>query len=345
MSTDSISPYSIEEDQVSCYSPFQDPPISLSLNSKSTKGIIFGDFNQAFGEVFNVDSSNILDDGENFSQSEFLTEPFFKTQDKNIISENFTVIIDSKEEKSEKSFPFTKGAGIGKILTSLGLNVNINDSKKIILSEFKEKKFEIKEMIKDENGKIKKKKKRRKFKPDNIRKKIKARFHKDLKNIINKKLKKAGSCKLFDLLPQNFITNITIKMNKQAMGITYEELVLHNFLDDNGGKEKTPDRDKFNRNNEVMKYLSEKKEISKKSEFDKIKHMKYEDLFRAYFSSAEFENSLMEIFYKNKMEKIDYFEEYVNKALTYVDFFKNPPRFSDNSENNEESGNNSCIES
>ena len=134
-------------------------------------------------------------------------------------------------------------------------------------------------------------------------------------------------------------------MNKQAMGITYEELVLHNFLDDNGGKEKTPDRDKFNRNNEVMKYLSEKKEISKKSEFDKIKHMKYEDLFRAYFSSAEFENSLMEIFYKNKMEKIDYFEEYVNKALTYVDFFKNPPRFSDNSENNEESGNNSCIES
>lgn len=48
-------------------------------------------------------------------------------------------------------------------------------------------------------------------------------------------------------------------MNKQAMGITYEELVLHNFLDDNGGKEKTPDRDKFNRNNEVMKYLSEKK--------------------------------------------------------------------------------------
>lgn len=35
-----------------------------------------------------------------------------------------------------------------------------------------------------------KKRKRRKFKPDNIRKKIKARFHKDLKNIINKKLKK-----------------------------------------------------------------------------------------------------------------------------------------------------------
>ena len=57
MSTDSISPYSIEEDQVSCYSPFQDPPISLDLNSKSTKGIIFGDFNQAFGEVFNVDSN------------------------------------------------------------------------------------------------------------------------------------------------------------------------------------------------------------------------------------------------------------------------------------------------
>ena len=50
-------------------------------------------------------------------------------------------------------------------------------------------------MFKDENGKIKKKKKRRKFKPDNIRKKIKAKFHKDLKNIINKKLKFANSKK------------------------------------------------------------------------------------------------------------------------------------------------------
>ena len=56
-------------------------------------------------------------------------------------------------------------------------------------------------------------------------------------------------------MPQNFITNITIKLNKQALDTTFENLILHDSLEDTGGKEKNPDRDKFNRNLEVMKYL------------------------------------------------------------------------------------------
>ena len=145
-------------------------------------------------------------------------------------------------------------------------------------------------MFKDENGKIKKKKKRRKFKPDNIRKKIKAKFHKDLKNIINKKLKFANSKKLFELLPQNFITNITIKLNQQAMNLTYEEIITNNWLGDIDGREYGPDKDKYDKNLELLKYLNENKEIS------------------------------------NKMEKLEYIEEYINKSFTYVDFFKNPPK-------------------
>ena len=43
----------------------------------------------------------------------------------------------------------------------------------------------------------KRQRKIRKYKPDDIRKKIKARFHKTLKNIINYKLKKAGSTLFF----------------------------------------------------------------------------------------------------------------------------------------------------
>ena len=39
----------------------------------------------------------------------------------------------------------------------------------------------------------------RKFKPDDIRKKIKARFHKTIKNAINEFLKFTGSEKFFDL--------------------------------------------------------------------------------------------------------------------------------------------------
>ena len=53
--------------------------------------------------------------------------------------------------------------------------------------------------------------------------------------------------------------------------------------------------------------------------------MKYEEILKAYFQSTEFENSLIELYEKNKSEKIDYIEEYVNKAVTYIEFFKNPP--------------------
>ena len=62
-----------------------------------------------------------------------------------------------------------------------------------------------------ENGKKRRIKKKRKFKSDDIRKKIKSRFHKTFKNIINENLKKAGSKKLFDFFPQCFIGNVSKK--------------------------------------------------------------------------------------------------------------------------------------
>ena len=49
--------------------------------------------------------------------------------------------------------------------------------------------------------------------------------------------------------------------------------------------------------------------------------MKYIDILKAYFSSFEFEQSIIEL--NNKKEKIDYIEEYINKSLSYINFFKN----------------------
>ena len=53
--------------------------------------------------------------------------------------------------------------------------------------------FITKQFVTDSNGKRKKIKKQRKFKSDDIRKKIKVNFHKTIKNIINENLKNAGS--------------------------------------------------------------------------------------------------------------------------------------------------------
>ena len=69
-------------------------------------------------------------------------------------------------------------------------------------------------------------------------------------------------------------------------------------------KEKSADKNKSKKNMEVLEYLEQNKEISEKSEFDKIKNMKYGELLLAYFSSREFEKSLEDLYDKNKMENI-----------------------------------------
>ena len=239
--------------------------------------------------------------------------------------ESIEVKIEEEEEKNlyekkEKDcFPFKEGKGLKETLENLGLIVDTND-KKIHLSKFKEKIFDIKVLIKAPNGKLKKMKKRRKFKPDNIRKKIKSRFHKDLKKRLNDILKINNSKKLFDLFPQSFITNITIKQNQKALSTTFGKLIEQDCLDSENKKE--PNIVKFNKNKDVINYLMVNDDIRKKTEFDKIINMTYEELLKAYFSSAEFEDSLVELYKKNKQEKIDYFEDYIYRAKSYISFFK-----------------------
>ena len=340
MSSTSDSYFLFDEDQSSQPIPFKKSPDIFNISSSYNNCYLLNtsiNFNQAYNEIFKpeqVQVNDIEQEDENSMSNIYSVSPIKTLGSNGIINENSNIIIDSTEkkiekfekkiEKNEKIDLFSKGKGIVPTLKKLGLTVSIKD-KKINICEFKEKKFETKKMIKDEKGKIKPQKKRRKFKPDNIRKKIKSKFHRDLKNELNQKLKEAGSQKLFELLPQSFITNITVKLNKQVLDKTLKKLILYDCIEDQGVKEKNPDRDKYNKNLEVMKYLEQNEEISKKAGFDIIQRMKYEEILKAYFQSTEFENSLIELYEKNKSEKIDYIEEYVNKAVTYIEFFKNPP--------------------
>ena len=47
--------------------------------------------------------------------------------------------------------------------------------------------------------------------------------------------------------------------------------------------------------------------------------MKYKDIYKAYFLSAEYEKSIIDMFKKG--EKIEYIESYINKSLNYINFF------------------------
>ena len=163
--------------------------------------------------------------------------------------------------------------------------------------------------------------KQRKFKPDDIRKKIKTRFHKSLKNIINENLKIAGSNQFFDFLPQSFISNISRDKNKNIMNLTYKQLLEKDFISDCkiDPHQLIVDKVKYERNLKVLKYLEQNPEISLNSGFHLMCKLSYADILNEYFLSEEFEKSIQKLKEENETE--DYIREYINKAKTYVNFF------------------------
>jgi hypothetical protein len=206
----------------------------------------------------------------------------------------------------------------------------IVNGKENILFKFTTKKYFI-----NMEGKKRRIKKKRKFKSDDIRKKIKSRFHKTFKNIINENLKKAGAKKLFDFFPQCFIGNISKKINGECLELTYKELILKDFVSENNKeKEQNVDYKKYIRNKEVLEYLEKNEEICKKSGFDIIKNKKYKDLLNIYFSSGEFEDSIIRL--KKENESKEYIQEYVLKAKNYVNFYSKYKNNNEDEENSEE---------
>ena len=215
-------------------------------------------------------------------------------------------------ETNDYCFPFKSGKCL--------LSDDASDNK---LKQYKNTIFRTNTYVTDSNGNKKKEKKQRKFKPDDIRKKIKVRFHKKIKNIINENLKKAGSTELFGFLPQYFISNIAKKFNNQFMNMTYEQLLKINFSElQDDYPNKACDNKQYEKNKNTLEYLDKNPEISKISGFDKVKKMKYRDIFKAYFSSAEFEESIA-ILKDEENESAEYIQEYFILAKNYIDYFIN----------------------
>ena len=290
---------------------------------------------------------------ENKSQEKLFSKEFInifckkerlKSIEENKYNKIYSHILSSKRDKY---FPFTEGEGIKTCMEKLGYNVRFITPNKINIIDPKNpskkrlgKRFRIYDCSENKKGILKKiKYKKRRYISDDIRKKIKVKFHKNIKNIINLNLKSAGSLKYFEFFPQNFITNITIKLNKIALNYTFEELIKTNIASDIL-KLKTTRLDivKQRANLDVLNYLDRNPTISKLSSFNIIKKMKYKKLLKAYFISKEFENSIIELHQKN--ERDEYIEIYINEALRYVQFFEN----NEINPKNKKKGNNNIIE-
>ena len=171
--------------------------------------------------------------------------------------------------------------------------------------------------------------KKRKEKEDNIRKKLKANFHKKLKKIINNLLNESGAKYTFETLPQIFISDISKKTNFEVLNLTYAEIFDYSYQKIINEKPKKPlpyrierkeaSLKKYNKNKETLDYLNSNPLISDKSGWNKIKSMKYIDLLNAYFNSDEFVQTIHKLY---KKEKQNYINQYIFFAKTYVTFFQ-----------------------
>ncbi len=106
------------------------------------------------------------------------------------------------------------------------------------------------------------------------------------------------------------------------MKLTYREILEKDFtkeIKENKLHKKKVDQTKYEKNLQVLRYLDNNIEISKKAGFDIISNMIYADILKEYFNSYEFENSISKL--RNEEENEEYISEYLIKAKTYVKFF------------------------
>ena len=155
----------------------------------------------------------------------------------------------------------------------------------------------------------------RKLKPDSLRKKIKARFHRKIGQIINNKLKEYGSKFQFGLFPQPFIKNINIEFNRPLLSLTMRELFQKTF----GFKDK--DREKSNYNIKVIKYLEENPDICLDDKITNFLDSTYEEIIKKYMNGKFLLEDIERL--KKEGENSEYINRYTFIAMHWIEFYKN----------------------
>ena len=155
----------------------------------------------------------------------------------------------------------------------------------------------------------------RKYKSDSIRKKIKSRTLKKVKNIINIEIKKAGIALCFDYFPQTFVSNIRVDVNKRVLNYNLKEL----FSTDFGGISK--DKEKLRNNIGVLKCLEEHPLISNTALYDILFKCSFRKILEDYFSSDNLKNDIEKL--REEGEDEEYVKKYEYLAKNFVKFYDN----------------------
>ena len=292
---------------------------SLSQNSNPNLPLLTNNYIKNYTML----QSKLVQITDNFSiqKENLLSNIQMNTNNMNNTTNSF--VEDDSFEKNK----IKKDVRINQVTSKNNNNENNQIKKRKNFNKFKISHIEYQKIQSDKSVSINRKKHKRKYKPDDIRKKIKARFHKSIKNIINENLRKAGSRKVFTFLPQTFVSSISREKNKEIFNLSLRELLQMNFVNDNEEEKKYQnkrvDLAKYQKNVKVLEYLDKHPDICQNSGFDIISKMKYSELLEEYFHSDEFQRAIIKLREENEDE--DYIREYIHRAKTYIKFFENMP--------------------
>ena len=134
---------------------------------------------------------------------------------------------------------------------------------------------------------------------DNILKKIKSRFFKNIKKILKERLKKGYNYnRYFKFLSQKFICDISKETNKLIWNQTFIEFIAEKSVDNNKAK--------------ILDTLKK----------DKIGIMTLKEIFNEYLNSQEFVESIPS---KNKENEVNqkYIDDYIFYANNFINYYIN----------------------
>jgi hypothetical protein len=216
------------------------------------------------------------------------------------IDEAYTKIFKPTEskEKKEKIFDVVLREREGEI-KSLFTNIENEESNSNINDEnfLKRKRYP--------------QKRRRRENQDNMRKKIKRGFMNiALITKINVNLKLNNIVSYLEKFPQNLVSDVTKKTNKDLIDMTLEQIFEKKELYDED------DLSKYEHNLKVIK----SKEVQENLELKSILNKKYSELFEEYINSKEFKIDEINRLKDNEMENI-YIERYIYLSKHFIEFF------------------------
>ena len=278
----------------------------VSLNQAKKKLFLINKFNQADKKNTNLYNEKAEEKKESINFP-FIIDENGKTVKKDIhFIGKKRKLFNFLSEKRFNIFNYGEYDNYSKRMINEALNENNKKSDNLFVVKYSKKtRKRLKNITK------------RKFNSDLIRKKIKNRFYKYLKDSINEKLKLAGSKKKFTFLPQSFISNIAKKYNLNFLNLTFKEILAKNLC--LGKDNKKSELKKYHHNLSILEYLEKNKKISRKSNFNNIKNMKLHEIYDEYLNSIEFQMEISKL--KQQKETDKYIKKYIIRAINLIDYF------------------------